>query len=57
VAENEMDDDGVEVIYDPIRPSNPIDTRTVLGLVDSYMIDDKTRGGSMAAPQFQKTVD
>lgn len=54
VAQNEMDDDGVEVGYDPIfGPSNPIDTRTVLGAVDSYMIDDKTRDDSMIAPQFQ----
>jgi hypothetical protein len=53
VEKNEMDDDGVEVGYDPVfGPSNPIDTRTILGAKDSFMIDDKTRDDSMLAPQF-----
>lgn len=53
VEKNEMNDDGVEVGYDPMfGPSNPIDTRTILGTKDSFMIDDKTRDDSMLAPQF-----
>jgi len=55
VQANEKDDDGVEVGYDPIfGPSNPIDTRTILGTMDSYMIDDKTRDDSMLTPQFEQ---
>lgn len=54
LPQNEMNDDGVEVGYDPIfGPSNPIDTRTVLGTKDSYMIDDQTRDDTMLTPQFQ----
>lgn len=53
LAENEKDDDGVEVGYDPMfGPSNPIDKRTILGTKDSYMIDDKTRDDSMLTPEF-----
>ena len=51
LPENEKDDDGVEVGYNPIfGPSNPIDTRTVLGSKDSYMVDEATR--DTLTPQF-----
>ena len=53
VEETEKDDDGVEVGYDPVfGPSNPMDTRTILGAKDSFMIDDRTRDDSMITPQF-----
>jgi len=34
-------------------PSNPVDTRTKTGVVDSYMIDDTTRDDSMLTPEFR----
>jgi hypothetical protein len=50
---NPVDEDGVEHGYDPIfGPSNPIDTRTMLGDVDSYMIDERTKDESMLTPEF-----
>ena len=53
VKETEKDEEGVEVGYDPMfGPSNPIDTRTKLGAMDSYMIDDKTRNDDILPPQF-----
>uniref|UniRef100_A0A7S2W1W3 Uncharacterized protein n=1 Tax=Eucampia antarctica TaxID=49252 RepID=A0A7S2W1W3_9STRA len=48
-----IDDDGVEVGYDPIfGRSNPIDERTVVNPQDSYMIDDQTRNDAMVEPTF-----
>jgi hypothetical protein len=39
--------------YDPIfGPSNPVDTRTVVGTIDSYMVDEETRDESMLTPEF-----
>lgn len=53
VEETARDEDGVEIGYDPIfGPSNPVDTRAILGSRDSYMIDDTTRDDSMLTPQF-----
>jgi hypothetical protein len=53
VKENEKDEDGVELGYNPMfGPSNPIDTRTILGTMDSYMIDDRSRDDTMLTPQF-----
>jgi hypothetical protein len=53
VEEAHMDTDGVEVGYEPIfGPSNPIDTRTILGAKDFYMMDDRTRADSMMLPVF-----
>lgn len=54
IAQNPMDmEENVEIGYDPVfGPSNPIDTRTILGAIDSYMIDDSTRDDSMLTPQF-----
>lgn len=53
IQENEKDEEGIEVGYDPLfGPSNPIDTRTKTGVVDSYMIDDRTRDDRMLTPEF-----
>jgi hypothetical protein len=53
LPQNPMDDDGVEIGYDPIfGPSHPIDRRTVLGTRESYMINPVTRDDSMLEPQF-----
>jgi hypothetical protein len=53
VEKNEVDEEGIEKHYDPIfGPANPIDTRTIVGSVDSYMIDEKTRDDTMLKPLF-----
>ena len=53
LAETPKDDDNVEIGYDPIfGPSNPLDTRTILGAIDSYMIDSATKNDTMLEPQF-----
>mmetsp|Transcript_32987 Transcript_32987/g.49833 ORF Transcript_32987/g.49833 Transcript_32987/m.49833 type:complete len:415 (-) Transcript_32987:82-1326(-) len=53
VEENPVDEDGVEIGWEPMRgASNPIDTRTIVGTTDSYMIDDDTRDDSMLTPSF-----
>lgn len=53
LQETAKDDDGVEIGYDPMfGPSNPIDRRTILGIKDSYMMDEATRDDSMLTPQF-----
>lgn len=53
LAENEKDEDNVEIGYDPMfGPSNPFDTRTILGTKESFMINDQTRDDSMLTPQF-----
>lgn len=58
LTETEKDRDGVEVGYDPIYgPSNPMDTRTILGAMDSYMIDAATRDEGRLAPQFPRPSD
>jgi hypothetical protein len=58
LMETEKDADGVEVGYDPIfGPSNPIDTRTILGAIDSYMIAEETRNDDMLPPQFPQADD
>lgn len=53
LQENPKDEDGIEVGYNPIFGSpNPIDTRTIVGTVDSYMVDQKTKDESMLTPEF-----
>jgi len=53
VQEVEVDDDGVEVGYDPIfGSSNPIDTRTKIGAAESYMINEKSRDEKMLTKEF-----
>jgi hypothetical protein len=55
VEQNEIDEDGVEIGYDPIfGPSNPIDTRAILGAKESYMVDERTRDESMFPRQFDE---
>jgi hypothetical protein len=47
------DEDGLEKGWDPLfGSSNPIDTRTMIGTTDSYMIDETTRDDSMLTPEF-----
>jgi hypothetical protein len=54
----EPDDPTVEVGYNPIfGPSNPMDTRTILGTKDSYMVDDKTRNDDLLPVQFVTPTD
>eukprot|EP00547_Thalassionema_nitzschioides_P010203 CAMPEP_0194224688 /NCGR_PEP_ID=MMETSP0156-20130528/37995_1 /TAXON_ID=33649 /ORGANISM="Thalassionema nitzschioides, Strain L26-B" /LENGTH=412 /DNA_ID=CAMNT_0038956363 /DNA_START=138 /DNA_END=1376 /DNA_ORIENTATION=- len=53
VEENPVDEDGVEIGYDPMRgSSHPIDERTIVGTSDSYMIADDTRDDSLLTPIF-----
>lgn len=53
VKENPKDDDGVDIGYNPIfGHSNPIDTRTIVGTLDSYMIDEESRDEGMLTPVF-----
>ena len=53
VKEPEKDEEGVEIGWDPLfGPSNPIDTRTIKGAAESYMIDERTRDESMLPKQF-----
>jgi len=53
VAENPKDEDGIEIGFKSfIGPSNPIDTRTIVGSRDSFMVDEKSRDDAMLTPQF-----
>ncbi|MGK3747364.1 MAG: hypothetical protein ACI90V_014228 [Bacillariaceae sp.] len=53
ILETEKDEEGIEVGYNPMfGPSNPIDERTRIGTVDSYMIDVNTRDETMLTPEF-----
>lgn len=53
LAENPKDDEGVELGYNPLFGNpNPIDTRTIVGTVDSFMVDEKTKDESMLTPEF-----
>jgi hypothetical protein len=53
IQENEKDEEGIEVGYDPMfGPSNPIDTRTKIGTMDSYMVDERTKDVSLLPQQF-----
>lgn len=55
VTDVPIDDDGVELGYDPIfGRSNPIDERTIINPQDSYMIDDSTRNDAMVEPTFNE---
>jgi len=48
-----VDEEGVEVMYDPIfGRANPIDERTIINAPDSYIIDDSTRDDSIVTPTF-----
>jgi hypothetical protein len=54
IQENEKDEEGVEVGYDPLfGPSNPVDIRTKTGAAESYMIDQETRNDDMLTPEFR----
>lgn len=49
----EVDDDGMEVGYDPVfGPSNPIDDRTILNPPDSYVIDELSRDDRFVPQDF-----
>ena len=53
VKEVELDEDGIEVGYDPMfGVSNPMDKRTILNPPDSYVIDEKTRDDRLVPPDF-----
>mmetsp|Transcript_3399 Transcript_3399/g.5224 ORF Transcript_3399/g.5224 Transcript_3399/m.5224 type:complete len:413 (-) Transcript_3399:588-1826(-) len=53
VTEFDVDEDGVEVGYDPIfGRSNPIDSRTKVTSMESYFIDDATRDDAIVTPTF-----
>lgn len=53
IQEPRKDQEGVEWGWDPIfGSSNPIDTRTVITPIDSFMIDDTTKDDSMLEPIF-----
>ena len=49
----DVGEDGIDVGYDPMfGQSNPQDERTILGTMESYMIDDKTKDESLLPDQF-----
>jgi hypothetical protein len=49
-----QDDDGVDIGYNPILgPSYPMDERTIVGTIDSYMVDEESRDERMLTPLFQ----
>ena len=53
MMETPKDEDGIEVGFTSyFGPSNPIDTRTILGTRDSYVVDETTRDDSQLTPQF-----
>ena len=53
VKEVPVDDEGVELMYDPIfGRANPIDERTIINPQDSYIIDDQTRDDAIVTPTF-----
>lgn len=58
VATNPVDDEGIEIGWDPIYgPSNPLDTRTIVTPLDSYVIAAHTRNESMVARSFRDNTD
>ena len=53
VKETEKDAEGIEVGFDSLfGVSNPIDERTKIGTIDSYMVDENTRNEEMLTPEF-----
>eukprot|EP00535_Pseudo-nitzschia_heimii_P008088 CAMPEP_0197183370 /NCGR_PEP_ID=MMETSP1423-20130617/7781_1 /TAXON_ID=476441 /ORGANISM="Pseudo-nitzschia heimii, Strain UNC1101" /LENGTH=577 /DNA_ID=CAMNT_0042633947 /DNA_START=168 /DNA_END=1901 /DNA_ORIENTATION=+ len=53
VLETEKDEEGIEVGFDSLfGVSNPIDERTKIGTLDSYMVDVNTRDEKMLTPEF-----
>lgn len=55
IKEIPVDEEGIDIGYDPIfGPSNPIDLRTKVGSVDSFMTDKLSKDESMLTPQFEK---
>lgn len=53
VLETEKDEEGIEVGFDSLfGVSNPIDERTKIGSIDSYMVDVNTRDEEMLTPEF-----
>jgi len=58
VETNPVDEEGIEIGWDPIYgPSNPLDTRTIVTPLDSYVIAEHTRNESMVAPAFRDNTD
>jgi hypothetical protein len=55
IEETPKDEEGIEIGYDPMfGPSNPIDTRTRIGTLNSYMVDEVTRNERNLPQQFLK---
>jgi hypothetical protein len=53
LAETPKDEDGIEIGFDSFfGPSNPIDERTRIGTMDSFMIDEMTRNETMLEKEF-----
>ena len=53
VQETAKDEEGIEVGFDSLfGVSNPIDERTKIGTIDSYMVDVNTRDEQMLTPEF-----
>lgn len=58
VSQIPLDEDGVELGYDPVLGSSyPIDERTIVNPMDSYMIEESTRNESMLEPDFADPND
>ena len=58
ITENEVDEEGVEVGWDPMfGPSNPFDTRTVITESESHMVAERTRDDRIAPPPFFEPDD
>lgn len=55
VSENPVDEDGIEIGWTSMfGASNPIDTRTIVGTKDSYMVDEETKDDSLLTPLFDE---
>ena len=49
----DLDENGIEIGYNPMYGgSNPQDERTILGTMESYMINEQTKNDDMLPPQF-----
>lgn len=53
-----VDDDGVELMYDPMHgPGYPIDERTIINPSESYIIDEKTANATSVPKDFPDDDD
>mmetsp|Transcript_20386 Transcript_20386/g.36982 ORF Transcript_20386/g.36982 Transcript_20386/m.36982 type:complete len:417 (-) Transcript_20386:359-1609(-) len=53
IPANPVDEDGIEVGWTAMfGASNPIDTRTIVGTKDSFMVDEETKDDSLLTPLF-----